>query len=313
MSIHEKHLAEKWHKQVAGIWHGCPGIFDAEGNSLGHVQADRSIFVEDEGQHLIKVETKVDCTGSLRSRLETPMHLLRVKHLEDKRVYEGPDFYGTGYPYGSLILGNDYCVPWHTDNRVHVQLLPGTDIQAYSNVAIEGNTVVGVITGLYQQSQDYETNPETREKIDAYRLDEIKRRHEVHLLPRSTPGTFRGKLETYTPDQKCIGETTVEWKHIPHTQYTCRQEMTLSGAYERQVNIERSRHENHHFFEDGFWGNAIGYGRALFWTGHFRGETTRLKGRDFQLDNHSRGVVWEFFRADTLEYVMHGVLDFEPA
>ncbi len=305
-------LAEKWHKQVEGIWHGCPGIYDHAGMIQGYTQADRSIFVDDEGHHLIRVETKVDCVGPLRARLETPVHLLKVRHLENKRVYEGPDFFGAGYPYGTLILGNDYCIPWQTDNRVTVQLLPGEQLQAYSNVAYEGNTLVGVITGLYRLSRDYGTNPKTQKVIAEHREDEIRRVKDVHILPPTTAGVFRGELETYRPDQTLVGNTTVEWVHTPHSRYRMTQDMTLSGAVQRHVKIERTRHENHHFFEDGLWGNGIGFGRALFWRGNFTSETTRLIGRDFQLPDGSIAVVWELWRADTLEQVLHGVLRFEP-
>jgi hypothetical protein len=312
MSAHASDLSEKWHKQVEGIWHGCPGVYDHDGQWQGYTQADRSIFIDQDGQHLIRVDTKVNCFGRLRARLETPTHLLRVKHVENKRVYEGPDFYGAGYPYGTLILGNDYCVPWSTDNRVTVQLLPGAQLQAYSNVAYEGNTLVCVISGLYRLSRDHETNADTQQLIARHREDEITRSKDVHILPRKTAGVFRGELETYTPDQKLVGMTTVNWDHMPVTQYRCVQDMKLSGAMTRSVRMERTRHENHHFFEDGLWGNGIGFGRAMFWRGNFKSETTRLVGRDFQLDDGSLAVVWELWRADQLEHVLHGVLKFEP-
>lgn len=303
-------LAEKWHKQVEGIWHGCPGIYDHEGLWQGYVQADRSIFVDDEGSHLIRVDTQVNCFGKLRARLETPSHLLRVAHVENKRVYNGPDFYGAGYPYGTLILGNDYCVPWATDNRVTVQLLPGGEVQAYSNVAYEGNTLVGVITGLYRISRDYETNGDTRSMIAVHREDEIRRSKDVHILPPNEAGVYEGELETYTPNQEMVGTTKVEWKHTPHGRYRCTQDVKLSGAYARSFCMTRTRHENHHFYEDGLWGNGIGFGRALFWRGNFNGETTRLIGRDYQLPDGTLALVWEMWRADQLEYVMHGVVKF---
>ena len=308
MSVQDKDLAEKWHKQVEGIWHGCPGIFDKDGNYQGYVQADRSIYIDDEGTHLIRVDTKVNCQGPLRTRLETPQHLLTVSHVEEKRVYNGPDFYGCGYPYGTLILGNDYCIPWRTDNRVHVQLLPGEQLQAYSNTAIEGNQIVCVITGLYKLSRDYDTNEATRQMIEEHRNHEIAIAKNPHILERRATGTFHGKLETFTPDQKMVGETEVTWKHNPITQYRQEMNLTMTGAYERECRIERNRHENRYWFEDGFWGNGIAYGRAHFWRGNFKGETTRLIARDFKLEDGSLAVVWEAYRADTLEYVMHGVL-----
>jgi hypothetical protein len=303
-------LAEKWHKQVEGIWHGCPGIYDHAGEWQGYTQADRSIFVDDEGTHLIRVDTKVNCFGKLRARLETPTHLLRVKHVENKRVYDGPDFFGAGYPYGTLILGNDYCVPWQTDNRVTVQLLPGEQVQAYSNVAYEGNALIGVITGLYRVSRDYVSNADTRRQIDAHREEEIARSKDVHVLPTQR-GTFVGELETFTPDQKLVGKTQVAWTHEPVTRYRAVQDVKLTGAMQRGFRAERTRHENHHFFEDGFWGNGISFGRALFWRGNFKSETTRLIGRDYQLDDGSLALVWEMWRADQLEYVMHGVVRFQ--
>jgi hypothetical protein len=303
-------LAEKWHKQVEGTWHGCPGVYDHAGEWQGYTQADRSIFVDDEGAHLIRVDTKVNCFGKLRARLETPTHLLRIKHVENKRVYDGPDFFGAGYPYGTLILGNDYCVPWQTDNRVTVQLLPGEQLQAYSNVAYEGNALIGVITGLYRLSRDYGTNAETRRHIDAHREEEIVHSKDVHILPTKA-GSFVGALETYTPDQKLVGSTQVAWNHSPLTRYRALQEVKLTGAIERSFRTERTRHENHHFFEDGFWGNGLSFGRALFWRGNFKAETTRLIGRDYQLDDGSLALVWEMWRADQLEYVMHGVVKFQ--
>ena len=147
-------LAGKWHRRVEGIWHGCPSVYDASGDYKGYIQADRSIYIDQEDNYIIQVATDVKVPGVLGNRLNTPLHVLKVKHFENKRVYEGPDFYGAGYPYGDLILGNDYCVPWASENRVTVQLLPDGKSQAYSTVLYDGHAVHSVVTGIYLQSKD---------------------------------------------------------------------------------------------------------------------------------------------------------------
>ena len=148
--------------------------------------------------------------------------------------------------------------------------------------------------------------------VAQHREDEIRKSKDVHLLPRYAAGHFEGEVETYTPDQKMVGTTKIRWRHEPHTQYRCSQNLQLSGALNREIRMERTRHENHHFYEDGFYGNAVSFGRALFWRGNIKGETVRIIGRDFQLDGGDMAVAWEFWRADTLENVVHGVLKWTP-
>lgn len=311
-------VAETWQRQVEGTWHGWPSIFDAAGNHLGHVQADRSIFEQD-GERLIQVKTTVDCAGPTRSRLEHAQHLLRVKHVEAARVYDGEDFFGAGLPYGSLVLGSDYCLPWTSDNRVAVHVLPDGKTQAYSTLLFQGPAIHAVINGIYRLSSDYDTNPETRASIDAFVRAEKAIGARPYLLPKRARGAFRGEVEVYSGGQEKLGRAAVTMTHAPLGLARSETTLTIDGSVTslsgRALRFVRTRHENQHFFEGpDVFGNAIGYGRALYTTQHVRGEALRIRGREFILDDRfTMSVVWEVFRADRLEHVVHGVLSWEPA
>jgi hypothetical protein len=307
----EAGIAETWQRQVEGTWHGFPSIFDATGRHLGHVQADRSIF-ERGGERLIQVKTTVDCAEPTRSRLEHAQHLLRVKHAGTSRVYDGEDFFGAGLPYGSLVLGSDYCLPWTSDNRVTVHVLPDGKTQAYSTLLYQGPAIHAVINGIYRLSHDYASNAETRAQIDAFVAGEKAIGARPYLLPKRGKGTFTGELEVYSASQEKVGRSAVSIAYTPVGLARAETVLRMDGPIARELRFVRTRHENQHFFEGpDVFGNAIGYGRALYTTQHVRGEALRIRGREFILDDrHTMSVVWELFRDDRLEHVAHGVLTF---
>ena len=269
-------FAEKWHTQVAGIWHGCPSVFDSRGQYLGYIQADRKIFKDDNENYLIEVETETHIPGPMGIRLHHPCHRLEVSHKEQKRVYTGPDFYGAGYPYGDLILGNDYCVPWTSDNRVTVQLLPDGESQAYSTLLYQGGTLHAVVCGVYLQSLDFETNQETRQKISHHRLSEIGAGRNATKLLKERPRNLQGNCQIFDSKQNLTGSSMMQVtmseskESVPTLRYTLEGDLNLSGTSSVQW------HENNFSYHGpDFWGNGISYGRMVLNHLYQKGEILR--------------------------------------
>ena len=308
----DRDLSAKWHHQVEGIWHGMPAVYDAAGGFHGCIQADRAIYLDDAGRPLIRVKTDLSrVTGPLRQRLEHDEHLLRVAHLEDKRVYEGPDFYGAGYPYGSLILGNDYCVPWLADNRVGVQLLPDGERQAYSTILFEGPAMLGIIVGLYRQTKDYADNPQTRRDIAAFREAEVAAATSVYGQPAGR-SVWTGNLEVRDGGQKKVSHSQARLERQQQSHFRWDNRLQLEGGLTCSYAWSNARHEGLWTCEGDLWGNGRAWGRALYSTLHVRSETRRLKTREFLLDGGRRlAVILEFYRAEEPEYVVHGLLERE--
>jgi hypothetical protein len=309
--------AANWHKHVEGTWHGLPSLFDAAGNHVGFVQADRTIEIDPETkQPLIRVATRVDATGPLRARLEHPEHLLRTRNDGGARVYDGPDFYGAGLPFGSLVLGADYCVPWTSDNQVAVHVLPDGKTQAYSTLLYQGPTIHAVINGIYRLSPPPGTpGAPSPTELDEHRARERREGATPHTWPVRTRGRFRGELEAWSGDQTRAGTVAVAIDHAPQTPSRAEWTITLRGALERSLRVTRVRHGASHFYEGpDLFGNGIAYGRALFTTQHLAREPRRIRGREFLLDDKgTMSVVWEFLRDEKRELVLHGVLTFDPA
>ena len=60
-------------------------------------------------------------------------------------------------------------------------------------------------------------------------------------------------------------------------------------------------------------GNGIAYGRALYTTQHLYGKATRIRGREFIIDDdYTMSVVWQIFESGRLKYTTYGVLDWQP-
>ena len=80
-----------------------PALFDAEGNHVGFERVDRASVIED-GVARYWMNTQLDARGPLRNRFELGAQFdFGIVDSDENRVYCGPDFYGTGQPYGLFV------------------------------------------------------------------------------------------------------------------------------------------------------------------------------------------------------------------
>ena len=67
------------------------------------------------------------------------------------RVYTGPDFFGTGQPYGTFVDSHYYGPGWQVDLNTWNQVL-GDETQVYSSMLYQGPAVVGCFNGVYTRA-----------------------------------------------------------------------------------------------------------------------------------------------------------------
>ena len=191
--------------------------------------------------------------------------------------------------------------------------LPDGKTQAYSSLLFEGPKLVAAFNGLYKVAFDYAESPTTRAFIEAHIAQERQVGATPHILPFKREGVFFGDLQVCDSEQRPVGTTSVQIRYRPLTLLRAEVEVTMTGAIEKRFRYERSRSGNRHFFEGpDVFGNAIGYGRALFTSQHFYGEALKIKGREFLLDDkHTTSVVWHFHQSDKPRHMVFGVLKLE--
>jgi hypothetical protein len=200
------------------------------------------------------------------------------------------------------------------DLRTMVHVLPDQKTQAYSSMLFEGPTLIAVFNGLYKVGNDYGTNAETTRSVDAFLERERRAGPHQHLLPFKRAGRWSGELATYGADGASIGATRVALDYRPTTLLRSSVDLHLTGAFERRLRFERMRIGHRHVFDGpDVYGNAIGYGRALYTAHHFYGHALSLEGREFLVDDdYTMSVVWKIRRAGDLFLVLYGLLTWEP-
>ena len=310
----------EWQQRIAGEWHGRPGLFDATGNHVGFERVDRASVVED-GVARYWMNTSLEASGPLRNRFELGAQFdFGIVDSDENRVYCGPDFYGTGQPYGLFVDAHYYSPGWQADLRTWNQVLPDGSTQVYSSVLHDGWAVCAVFNGVYQRTFDHETNPETQAFVEDWIALETRRGPTPQVLPTKERGAWRGSLFVNAADQSALGEVEVVIEHEPLSLRRARQRVTWAGALERSYAFERVRDGARTQYEGPeVFGNATSYGRALFTSQHLVGADARgvekIKGREVLIDTGTRelAVVWQLFRGDTTTHVVHGLLTWEGA
>lgn len=303
----------QWQERITGEWYGAPAVFDPEGNHVGYEKVSRASVFED-GQTIYWMKTELDASGPLRYRFELADQFeFGVLDSDEHRIYLGPDFYGAGEPYGSLVDAHYYSPAWKADLRTMVHILPDGETQVYSSLLFDGPAICAVFNGVYKVAFDYDTNDETRERIDDFTALERRRGPRPQVLPQKRAGVWSGTMEVYGSDQKPIGEAQANIRHEPIDLLRARQTVELTGAIERTWTVERTRDGNHTTFHGpDVWGNARTYGRALYPSYHFDQEPLKAKGREFLIgDDLDLSVVWQFSLGETLQYVSFGHLTWE--
>jgi hypothetical protein len=307
----------EWQKKITGSWYGRPSVFDPEGNHVGYENVSRaSVFENGETRYWMRTDLS-EVTGPIRNRFELGAQFdFGVIDSDSNRVYMGPDFYGTGQPYGTFVDSHYYSTGWLADLTTWNHILSDGETQVYSSVLTDGWTVAAVFNGVYMVAHDYETNPETKARIDAFCEKEKRIGNTPQVLPTKDRGSWRGELEVWGADQKQEGTISVEIAHEPINLTRYRQTITWDGLLSRRYSFERTRRANVTTYEGpDLFGNAKAYGRALYVSQHFTGpDVWKIKGREFLLDPETQqyAITWQAFEGNILRHVIHGVLDWEP-
>ena len=299
-----------WQERIEGEWYGCPSVFDGQGDHVGYNKVNRSSVFED-GRTTYFMDTKLDATGPLRSRFEARTFAFGVEDSDQDRIYLGPDFMGSGQPCGSLVSARYYSPAWTADLETMVHILPDGETQVYSSLLYDGPTIAAVFNGVYTVAFDYGQSPETDARVDAFVDNERVAGKIPHVLPFKHSGAWKGTLEVYSADQTRVGEEQVTIHYQPKTLLRASSVVETEGILNNRYEFVRHRNGNRHAFEGpDMYGNAIGYGRALYTTQHLYGEATRIRGREFIIDDQfTMSVVWQIFQSGRLAYTAFGVLE----
>ncbi|MFC1466845.1 MAG: hypothetical protein ACFLMY_18565 [Candidatus Brachytrichaceae bacterium NZ_4S206] len=307
----------EFQKRISGEWHGYPSTFDREGNHLGYNKVHReSVFDPATGATTYIMNTHFHDLPSVDfHRLATPDGFkFGVSDSDQDRVYLGPDFYGSGQPYGGLVNSHYYSPFWCCDLNTLNWVLDDGKLQVYSSLLYEGPTIKYVFNGLYRVAHDYHTNPVTRAEIDAFCESERANGPRPHVLPSKRSGVFEGAMHVYRADQTQVGDAHVRITYTPTGLVTAEQTVEIEAPVEtglsRRYTFHRAREVNRHTFHGpDVFGNGLAYGRALFISQHFAGLALRISGREFLLDAHyTLANVWMVHQSNRLAFIMFGVL-----
>ena len=307
--------ASEWQQRISGEWYGLPSVFDADGSHTGFNHVSRaSVFAD--GKVTYWMQCNFANTGPLRNRFEIRDFEFGVDDQGDNRIYRGPDFYGAGHPYGSLVDSHYYAPGWRADLNTMNQILPDGVTQVYSSLLYEGPTIVAVFNGVYLNASDYETNSETKGWIDEHLQAERELGPWPHTVPDRVNGEWAGKCELFGANQRLVGTVEVRLHNEPIDFVRAHCTLELRGAVNRSLSYIRTRSAGNRYTYDGpdFWGNAIAYGRALYTTQHHASEAFKIKGREFLLDRrYKMAVAWKLYSGDAMTGIVFGPLDWTPA
>lgn len=312
MSAQTSSKPSEWQQRIEGVWYGRPSIFDSDGNHVGYNKVHRSSVFEN-GQTTYYMDTILLATGPLRYRLESRDFAFGVIDSDQNRIYLGPDFIGAGRPFGALVDAHYYSPQWTSDLRTMVHILQDNETQVYSSLLYDGPTIHAVFNGVYKVAFDYDSSPTTREKIDRFVESEIENGQKPHVLPAKKSGQWTGELEVFDNNQQKLGASCVQIEYRPLDLLRGEMHVEISGVLNKQYRFARTRNQNRHTFDGpDVYGNGIAYGRALYTSQHFHGESFKIKGREFIIDDqYTMSVVWQFIESDKQTHVAFGVLKWE--
>ncbi|WP_371189344.1 hypothetical protein [Thalassotalea maritima] len=297
---------------ISGEWHGLPSVFDADGSHTGFNKVNRaSVFEGDKTTYWM--ETNFQNAGPLRNRFDTAGARFEfgVIDSDQDRVYCGPDFIGSGRPYGLLVDSNYFSPGWNTDLRTVNLILPEHGLQVYSSQLFEADTLIAVFNGLYVVTDDHDSNVQTQQKVAEFLDSERQNALKPFILPVKHQGSWTGTLDVYDDEQTLLGHADVVIDYLPLTLTDAQVTVSITGAIDRQFSYKRSRVNNTHSFHGpDVFGNGRAYGRYLWSTQHFYGEAFKLKSRDTLIDDdHTLCCVWQFYQSNKERYTTFGVLN----
>ena len=144
-----------WQALISGQWHGAPAVYEPDGTYVGfNIVSRASEHVGDKTRYWM--ETDFDAVGPLRNRFEIGRFDFGVIDSDEDRIYTGPDFVGSGNPYGNLVDSEYFSPAWNTHLRTVNHVVPELEMQVYSSLLYEGPTLAAVFNGLYIVTQDDE-------------------------------------------------------------------------------------------------------------------------------------------------------------
>ena len=298
-----------WQQLITGEWHGLPSLYEPDGTHVGVNKVSRA-SEHVEGQTRYWMETEFDAVGALRNRFEIGRFDFGVIDSDNDRIYTGPDFVGSGSPYGTLVDSEYYSPAWNTHLRTVNHVVPELEMQVYSSLLYEGATLIGTFNGLYIVTQDHDTSPATRQRVADWLERERMEGKRPFVLPPKHQGQWRGELEVYDREQTLIGTNLVTIDYTPINLTRARMTVKTSGVIDSEYTCERTRDHNHHQYHGpDLFGNGMAYGRYLYSVQHRYGKAERIETRDTLIDEDKTMVVnWNYFYSQQRRFTTHGVL-----
>ncbi|MBF6331167.1 hypothetical protein [Nocardia transvalensis] len=294
-------------QRIQGEWVGRPSLFDAEGAWLGFEDIRRS-SVFDNGTTTYYMNGGLTGGGPLAARftLGAPF-AFGVLDSDVDRIYTGPDFYGSGQPYGAFVDAHYYGPGWQVSLNTWNHTIG--DTQVYSSVLHQGPALIGVFNGVYTRDPEL-----VEQRIET----ETRCGPAPFILPTKDDCRYRGELEVWSAAQKPLGNTTITLDIAPLSLLTAEHGILLSGALDSDVRATVRRDGPRSFHEGpDVWGNATAFGRANYPRLHLT-DGRRLLGREFMIDARpgmgagaTLAVVYQLFEHNRLTAVLHGIMERE--
>ena len=300
-----------WQQLISGEWHGMPALFKPDGTQVAFNRVARESKFEN-GRTTYTMHTDFDGSDVFTSRFQIPEFAFGVIDSDQDRVYTGPDFIGSGRPFGPLVDSEYFSPGWNVQLRTVNHIVPERGLQVYSSQLFEGNCLVAAFNGLYINTHDRE--PSTLARIEAHLENERKMAKKPFVLPVKHAGQWKGVMEVYSPDQKHLGQNQVTIDYKPVDLVRAEMTVTVEGVVNRQFSFLRSRNQNHHQFHGpDAYGNGMSFGRYMYARNHFFGEAARLDARETLIDDtFSLCCYWQFGQSQREQYNTFGVLDWTP-
>ncbi|MEH6609595.1 MAG: hypothetical protein V7696_09505 [Halioglobus sp.] len=303
-----------WQQAIDGEWHGCPSLFEHDGTHVGTNKVSRASEFKD-GRTTYWMDTRFDATGPLMDRFEIGARMeFGVVDSDSNRIYTGPDFVGSGRPYGLLVDSRYYSPGWNVDLRTVNHVVPELGLQVYSSQLFEADTLVGVFNGLYVVTHDHDSNPATQKMVTDFIEKEKIDGKKPFNFPVKNEGVFRGEFEVYNNQQELIGHNNVTVTHRPINLLHSEQTIEIEGVINRKWTTMRTRNGgSHQFHGPDMFGNGKSYGRYLYSIRHVYGEALKLWSREVVVDeDYTMVCAWQFLESQKEQYTTFGVLRFEP-
>lgn len=298
----------KWQQLISGEWHGMPALFKPDGSQVAFNRVSRESKFEN-GVTTYYMHTNFDGADVFTSRFQIPEFAFGVIDSDKDRVYTGPDFIGSGRPFGPLVDSEYFSPGWNVQLRTVNHIIPERALQVYSSQLFEGNCLVAVFNGLYINTR--EKGPEVDARIEAHLADERVRAKKPFVLPVKHQGRWTGEMDVYSPEQELLGKNKVVITYTPVDLVRANVHVEITGVVNTRYSYLRSRDSNHHQFHGpDVFGNGMSFGRYLYARRHFFGKAETLDSRETLIDDKfSLCCYWQFKKSQREQFNTFGVLD----